>query len=204
MRRSSVGNSGAEVRAIFCFRQSCWRRGAKSRCPLYPRKRTSLNAIGMSALCQKRTCIVVQVCFEEELARTMRRQAFVESVSAKTSGGYFAPLILPLTHLSTSLARFSGDRLLAPCSVSIQQSSEARCCVRGCGAASVAGASLGYPIRISLTVGLAARICGFEEAYSLFGDNAPIIFADTFGSARSLSPACSRRLNWQARLHPNL
>src|SRR6516162_5605293 len=58
-----------------------------------------------------------------------------------------------------------------------------------CGAASAAGASVGYPIRISLTVGLAARICGFEEAYSLFGDNAPIIFADTFGSARRLSPA---------------
>src|SRR5215472_7796314 len=57
------------------------------------------------------------------------------------------------------------------------------------GAASVAGASVGYPIRISLTVGLAARICGFEEAYSLFGDNAPMIFADTFGSARRLSPA---------------
>src|SRR6516225_2178208 len=101
----------------------------------------------------------------------------------------FAPLIFSLTHLSTSLARLSSGRLLAPCSVSIQQSSEARCCVRACGAASVAGASVGYPIRISLKVGLAARICGFEEAYSLFGDNAPIIFADTFGSARRLSPA---------------
>jgi len=27
----------------------------KSRCPLYPQKRTSVNAIAMSALCQKRT-----------------------------------------------------------------------------------------------------------------------------------------------------
>jgi hypothetical protein len=79
--------------------------------------------------------------------------------------------------------------LQPPCSVSIQQSSEARCWVRGCGVASVAGASAGYLIRISLTVGLVARICGFEEAYSLFGDNAPIIFPDTFGSARRLSPA---------------
>jgi len=61
--------------------------------------------------------------------------------------------------------------------------------VRACGAAPVAVASVGYPIRISLTVGFAARICGFEEAYSLFDDNAPIVFSDTFGSARRLSPA---------------
>src|SRR5262249_28335234 len=79
-------------------------------------------------------------------------------------GSYFAPLILSLTQLSTSLARLSSERPLAPCSVSIQQSSEARCRVRGCGAASVAGcvggcgfvsvagAPVGYPIRISLTV----------------------------------------------------
>src|SRR6516164_11756273 len=93
-----------------------------------------------------------------------RDEAFVESLSAKTREPYFAPLILSLTHLSTSLARFSSGRPLALGSISIQQSSEARCCMRGCGAASVAGASVGYPIRISLTVGLAARICGFEEA----------------------------------------
>ena len=35
---------------------------------------------------------------------------------------YFAPLILSFTHLSTSLARLSRNTLLAPCSVSNQQS----------------------------------------------------------------------------------
>jgi hypothetical protein len=59
-------------------------------------------------------------------ARRIAVKAFVESLSAKTCGPYFAPLILSLTHLSTSLARCSSGRLLACCSVSIQQSSEAR------------------------------------------------------------------------------
>src|SRR6516225_2499442 len=86
------------------------------------------------------------------------------AASVASASAVFVPLILSLTHLSTSLARFSSGRPLALGSISIQQSSEARCCMRGCGAASVAGASVGYPIRISLTVGLAARICGFEEA----------------------------------------
>src|SRR5215471_8023360 len=116
-------------------------------------------------------------------ARRIAATSFWQSLSAKTCRPYFAPRILSLTHLSTSVARLSSGRPSALGSISIQQSSEARCCVRGCGAASVAGASVGYPIRISLTVGSAARICEFEEAYSLFGNNAPIIFADTFGSA---------------------
>ena len=34
MGRSSIGNRGAEVRAVFCFRQSCCRGAAKSGCPL--------------------------------------------------------------------------------------------------------------------------------------------------------------------------
>src|SRR5262249_31145571 len=123
-----------------------------------------------------------------EAASVASGDELCEAASVASASAVFAPLILSLTHLSTSLARFSSGRPLALGSISIQQSSEARCCVRACGAAPVAVASVGYPIRISLTVGLAARICGFEETYSLFGDNAPIIFADTFGSARRLTP----------------
>ena len=46
-------------------------------------------------------------------------------------GAYFARLILSSTHLSTTLARLSSGKLLAPGSVSHQHSSEARCCVSG-------------------------------------------------------------------------
>src|SRR6516165_7494302 len=70
-----------------------------------------------------------------------------EAASVASASAVFAPLILSLTHLSTSLARFSSGRPLALGSISIQQSSEARRCVRACGAAPVADvASVGYPI----------------------------------------------------------
>src|SRR5262249_7765155 len=45
-----------------------------------------------------------------------------------------------------------------------------------------------YPIRISDTLGLAARISGSAELYSLSAGSPAIVSAGTFGSARRLSP----------------
>jgi hypothetical protein len=45
-----IGNSGAEVGTVFCFRQTCFRGAAG--CLLYPQKRTSELSRVMSALCQ--------------------------------------------------------------------------------------------------------------------------------------------------------
>src|SRR5262249_48110618 len=45
-----------------------------------------------------------------------------------------------------------------------------------------------YPIRISDTVGLAARISGSVELYSLSAGSPATVSAGTFGSARRLSP----------------
>jgi hypothetical protein len=54
MSRSSIGNSGAEVRNVFCFRQTCCRGTANPDVCFTP-KRTSELSRAMSALCQERT-----------------------------------------------------------------------------------------------------------------------------------------------------
>src|SRR5215467_8269674 len=74
---------------------------------------------------------------------------------------YFAPLILSLTHWSTTLARFSGGRLLAPCSVSIQHCSAALYWVSGGGAASAAGVAAGLVLQLArITAPISRRFKG--------------------------------------------
>src|SRR5215472_5241249 len=71
---------------------------------------------------------------------------------------YFAPLILSLTHWSTTLERLSRGKLLAPCSVSIQHCSAALDWVSGSGAACAVGVSVRLVVQLArITAAISRR-----------------------------------------------